>query len=145
MPAEMTAAELVAEARRLDREATPGPWEAIEQVGQKSFGANRDKRWWNVCAAGHKYVARTEESLAAAEVMANNIENNAAFIAFARTALPRLVALVEAAVEMREATIALRRMSLLPFNEGLVAAAVKRLDHAEYAFDLLARGEKAKE
>lgn len=144
MPANPTLAEILDTAERLEREATPGPWEALEPAGQKFFCASGDERWWNICAPGHKYVARTEESLAAAEVMANNIEADAAFIAFARTALPLLVAVARSAVEMREAFAEYDAESQKVGPIGPSVDALERLDERIAAFDAFASGGEEK-
>ena len=85
----MTLAEILAEAERLDEAATKGPWRGVEgypsgSVHGISGGDNNRK----VVVFGG--IARS---------MSAEGQANAAFIAFARTALPRLVAVAEAAME----------------------------------------------
>lgn len=103
MPAE-TIAELLKEAKRLDREATKGPWgygkaqDLFDDYIEAGFNFDEDVIVRDDDPNGDddpEFVATTGTEV--------NTEETAAFIAFARTALPRLVALVEAAVEWEAA------------------------------------------
>ena len=90
----MTLAEILAEARRLDEAATPGPW---------TWSDGYDG---GTCVAIMRSCDRSVMVEGPGDVWPKGHEatnQNAAFIAFSRTALPRLVAVAEAAMEMRKA------------------------------------------
>ena len=92
----MTLAELIAEARRLDEAATKGPWRSgkcsdlIEEYWGSGIDANEDI-----------VLVDDEDADFVATCGTVNNPETAAFIAFARTALPRLARVARAAVEMR--------------------------------------------
>ena len=89
----MTLAEIIAEVRRLDREATPGPWE-LDPMAEFVLA---DGGQMNVLEVrGWGYLKRTLDNTNADAVQRANGE----LAAFARTALPRLLAVAEAAMEM---------------------------------------------
>lgn len=94
----MTLAEILAEARRLDEAATKGPW-VSERVSTLDYGngfvASVPAREGDVLC---EYAISAD---GVTHVPAETGQHDATFIAFARTALPRLAAVAEAAVEMR--------------------------------------------
>ena len=99
----MTLAELLAEIKRLDEAATKGPWTAREPTGQTiSPRDEKGRRFMLLHAPANKFLGRLEEFPDCAEITANNIDTDAAFIAFARTALPRLARVAERAMALRE-------------------------------------------
>ena len=141
-------AEVVEEGRRLAEAATPGPWEeggpwptvsVIYQTFAGWIGPEGGQPpeydlvciiWQGVDHTGRMVPEHPDRSRHLAD---------AAFIAFARTALPRLLAVAEAAVEYRAAVEA---ESEARFNGYVPMALADRLEWAERAFDAAARGEK---
>ena len=91
----MTLAEILAEARRLDEAATKGPWEDCEDEDGIPVVCippeHEGPIAWNIRGG----PGGRADCLILTHA-------DAAFIAFARTALPRLVAVAEAAMEMRK-------------------------------------------
>ena len=91
MGTEMTLAEILAEARRLDEAATKGPWEDCEDEDGIPVVCippeHEGPIAWNIRGG----PGGRADCLILTHA-------DAAFIAFARTALPRLVAVAEAAV-----------------------------------------------
>ena len=89
----MTLAEIVAEAKRLDEAATKGPWHA-GRSDMVSYVLGDERPFKNVYGPGSPPddVARA---------WGERCIETAQFIAFARTALPRLARVAAAAVKMR--------------------------------------------
>ena len=95
MGTEMTLAEILAEARRLDEAATKGPWEDCEDEDGIPVVCippeHEGPIAWNIRGG----PGGRADCLILTHA-------DAAFIAFACTALPRLARVAEAAVEMRK-------------------------------------------
>ena len=127
----MTLAEILAEARRLDEAATKGPWEDCEDEDGIPVVCippeHEGPIAWNIRGG----PGGRADCLILTHA-------DAAFIAFARTALPRLVAVAEAAVEMREGAV-----RLLSFHDkcGMVSSHGAACGDGIAAFDAALRGE----
>lgn len=89
MPDIMTDAE-IAELRALDAAATPGPWSAMRAIDERFY------RDWSRSAPpnGRGYIHQTTPTLSDEDQFARY--EDAAFIAAARNALPRLLAMLDA-------------------------------------------------
>lgn len=104
-----TLAELIEEGKRLEKAATKGPWRINPAPGHPTNDG--------VCGSNGDWVAVSGKA-------------DAALIAFARTALPRLLAVAEAGAKMRKTLDVLEYAGTSP-----------RLSADIAAFDAAASGE----
>lgn len=89
MPDIMTDKE-IAELRALEAKATPGPWSAMRAIAERFYGDwSRRSR-----PSGGGYIRQTMPPLSDEDQFARY--EDAAFIAAARNALPRLLAMLDA-------------------------------------------------
>ena len=110
----MTLAELLAEAKRLDEAATNGPWRACKDEDDVPVVCVPPDHAGPVAWNPNPYSPERRACLFLTEA-------DAALIAFARTALPRLARVAEAAVEMRRCADDTRSMSSDEWNRALAA------------------------
>lgn len=92
----MTLAEILEEGERLEREATKGPWEA-DRMGEYVFA--HDGQMAVLQSRGWGYLTGTGALCLDGEHAERIQLANVQYAAFARTALPALLAVCRAAVE----------------------------------------------
>jgi hypothetical protein len=125
---------IVEQLRATENEATPGPWHFLE-AGNTESELNEGNPL-TICGPDDDDLANVySEDDATVSIPRAEAIANATLIAVARTHMPALLAIVDAAKEYREAATALLSKTALDLDSEAWMAAVKRDAAAAVALD----------